>query len=378
MKTSNPWRALAAIAALSALAACGEGGDAAETGPQPVTVGPENVSFASLEEISTGPAISGTLEAERAAAVRAEVGGSVLQVYVEPGERVRAGQPLVRIEDAGIGDAAISARAAVRTAEIGLTDARRNLERAERLAAAGAISDRDLESARTAVAAAESQLEAARAQAASAERQLGNTTVRVPISGVVSERPVNAGDVVQPGTELATVIDPGSMELEASVPAAQVGALQVGAPVRFTVTGYARPFTGTIRRISPAADPVTRQVPIYVSVPNEGGALVAGLFAEGRVEAETRRALVIPASAVDEAEVSPVVVQVREGKAARVPVELGIRDPETGRVEVVGGLAAGDTVLTGAATAVSSGTPVRIGRAGSSPAPAAGDTADER
>jgi multidrug efflux pump subunit AcrA (membrane-fusion protein) len=78
------------------------------------------------------------------------------------------------------------------------------------------------------------------------------------------------------GAPLFTVVDPRSMRLEGSVPAADLGALRIGAPVRFTVSGYpGRTFDGTIQRINPAADPVTRQVPVVVSIPNDGGVLVA-------------------------------------------------------------------------------------------------------
>jgi membrane fusion protein, multidrug efflux system len=188
-----------------------------------------------------------------------------------------------------------------------------------------------------------------------------NTVVRSPISGVVADRPVNAGDVVSPGTALFTVVDPGTMQLEANVSSAQLADVRVGAPVTFTVSGYpGRSFTGRVDRISPAADPVTRQVPVFISIPNPGGALVSGFFAEGRVTASTRQTLVVPASAVDQTGVTPSVLRVRGGVTERVPVKLGLSDPETERVEVVSGLAAGDTVLTGAATGVSVKTPVRI------------------
>ena len=79
------------------------------------------------------------------------------------------------------------------------------------------------------------------------------------------------------------IIDPSSMRLEASVPSEDLSILRVGANVDFTVRGYDRSFTGRIERIAPQADPTTRQVPIYVAIPNPGGRLVAGLFAEGRV-----------------------------------------------------------------------------------------------
>jgi len=129
-----------------------------------------------------------------------------------------------------------------------------------------------------------SALAAARARLATAAEALANAEVRAPLSGVVSARAVSAGDVVQPGAALFTVLDPTTMRLEAAVPASQLAALHVGALVVFDVTGYPdRTFTGRVESVSPAADAATRQIPIVVTIDNRDGSLVAGLFAEGRL-----------------------------------------------------------------------------------------------
>ncbi len=82
--------------------------------------------------------------------------------------------------------------------------------------------------------------------------------------------------------------------------------------------GYETPFEGRIERISPTADPVTRQVSIYVMIPNKGGRLVAGLFAEGRVAKTTKKALVVPSSAVNTSSKEPWVMRIKDGKAEKV------------------------------------------------------------
>ena len=354
------------------LAACGRAGEAAEKPKEQaaaVTVGPENVHVVVMEEIATGPALAGSLAAEREARVNAEIGGLVQGVFAEKGQPVRAGQLLARIDAAAVRDQVLSGQSAVRSAEQQVALARRNVERNETLASAGAVAERDLETARNALASAQAQLASARAQLASAEEQMGKTTVNAPISGVVSERPVSAGSVVQMGGPLFVVVDPGSMRLDASVPAAELGQVRVGAPVRFTVTGYpGQTFTGTVQRINPAADPVTRQVPVIVSIPNAQGSLVSGLFAEGRVQAQAREGIVVPASAVDERGVQPQVVRLRGGVSERVPVTLGVRDPETDRVEITAGVAAGDTLLVGAALGTTPGTRVTVRAGGAVPA----------
>lgn len=371
MTDKTTWSTAGALALALALAACGRAGEAAE---QPradaaVTVGPENVYVVAAEEIATGPALSGTLAAEREARVNAEIGGVVQGVFAEKGQPVRAGQLLARIDAAAIRDQVLSAESAVRSAELQVTNAQRNVERNATLAAAGAVADRDLETARNTLAAAQAQLAGSRAQLSSAREQLGKTTINAPISGIVSDRPVSAGSVVQPGGALFVVVDPGSMRLEASVPAAELGQVRVGAPVRFTVTGYpGQAFTGTVQRINPAADPVTRQVPVIVSIPNAQGTLVSGLFAEGRVQAEARQGIVVPAAAVDERGVRPVVLRLRDGKAEPVAVTLGVRDADTDRVEITGGVAVGDTLLVGAALGTTPGTRVTVRAGGAAPA----------
>jgi RND family efflux transporter MFP subunit len=344
-------------------AACGRNEAREPTEPTPIQIGSESVTVVKREELRTGPIISGQLSAAREATVRAEVGGSLVQMTVEEGQPAREGAVLARIAARDLSDAVTSAQVAVESAEAALTLARSEAQRTESLVKGGALAQRDLENAQNAVVTAQSQLAAAKARLSSAQAQLADTVVRSPITGVVSDKPANAGDVVTPGTALYTIIDPSSMRLEASVRSDEIGALRPGIPVEFTVRGYAgQTFSGKIERISPAADPATRQVPIFVSIPNVGGRLIAGLYAEGRVETEVRRSLVVPGTAIDETSGAPVVTRVRDGKAERVNVKIGIRDRDTERVEILDGLSEGDVLLTGAARSVTPGTAVTISR----------------
>jgi RND family efflux transporter MFP subunit len=356
---------LALALAAAALGACKGGNQADAASPDAAanttTVGPENVAFVARDSVQSGPSLSGSLEPERQATLRAEVGGTVTAAPAEAGQRVGTGAVLARIETVGIADQAISARAGVAAAEVAYEIAQRNLDRSERLFAAGAVAEREVESARSQARSAQAQLSAAQAQRASANRQLRSATVTAPFPGVVGTKTVSVGDVVNVGSELFTVVDPSSMQLRGSVPADQLSQVRVGAPVRFTVTGYPdRQFTGKITRVSPVADPSTRQVQILASIPNAGNALVGGLFAEGRVASETRDALVVPSDAVDQRGVQPAIVRVKGGKVERVNVELGLRDDARELVEVRTGVAPGDTLLRGAAQGISAGTLVRV------------------
>jgi RND family efflux transporter MFP subunit len=292
--------------------------------------------------------------------VRSEISGPVERTFADEGQRVRRGVLLARIDDTAVRDAYLSAKSALRSAESGLQNAQRNAERATRLAKAGALPERDLETAVLNQTNAEGALADARARLASAEKQLAHTQVRSPIDGVVSERQVAPGDVVQLGAAMFTIVDLRTLRLEATVPVEEIDRLKVGTPVEFGVSGFDREFKGRIERINPAVDPATRQVRIYVAIPNAEQALVAGLFAEGRVATDARRALAVPISAVDRRGTSPVIHRVKGGKVDVVPVQLGVRDEAAELVEVAAGIAQGDTVLLGSAQAITAGTAVRV------------------
>jgi membrane fusion protein, multidrug efflux system len=337
---------------------------AGDTGIAPadpvVMIGRENMAVARLAELRSGPAISGTLEPKLDARLRAEISGPVERTYADEGMRVRRGALLARIDDSAVRDAYLSAKSAVRTAEAALKNAQRNAERASRLAKAGALPERDLETALWNATNAEGGLADARARLATAEKQLSHTEVRASIDGVVSARDVAPGDVVQIGSAMFTLVDLRTLRLEATVPVEDLGRLRSGSPVEFGVTGFDRQFRGRIERINPAVDPTTRQVRIYVSVPNAEQELVAGLFAEGRVATDARRAVAVPLSAIDRRGTAPVIHRVKSGKVDVVPVQLGVTDEAAELIEVSAGLAQGDTVLLGSAQGVTPGTAVRV------------------
>lgn len=345
-----------------AIAAC-KGGDAESdsTAAATTTIGTENIAVVTSGMLQSGPTVSGAIAPEREASVRAQVGGSVLQTFVDQGQAVRGGQTLARIEAGGLQDVFLSARAGVTSAANNADIARRELARAEKLLAAGAIAERDIEQARRSTIAANAALADAGARLATAQKQVGNTVVTSPINGIVSERAVSPGDVVQPGAAMFTVVDPRSMRLEGSVPADQLNQVRIGAPVTFTVNGYpGRTFSGRVTRVNPTADPATRQVRIVISIPNAEGRLVGGLFAMGRLASESKTGMVVPVSAVDSRGNTTAVFRIKDGRVERVPVQLGLRDEGSERIEIQSGVQVGDTLLLGAAQGLTPGTIVTV------------------
>lgn len=351
----------AAALLMAATAACGNNAPEAAATPAAVVVERSAIATATIVELQTGPRLSGQLAPGREATARAEVGGSVTSLNVEEGRAVSRGATVGHIEARDLQAAVSSAETGVTSARTALNIATTEAARVESLVKGGAMAQRDLDVANNGVAAAKAQLAAAESRLTSARQQLSDTVLRAPISGIVSDKTANAGDVVAPGAALFTVIDPSSMRLEAAVPSDQIAALRVGAPVEFSVRGYPnQTFEGRIERISPSADPATRQVPIFVTIPNIGGRLISGLFAEGRVNTEARRAITVPLAALDETGPSPSISRLNGNVVERVTVVVGLRDPERELVEITSGINEGDQVLVGAVKSITAGTQIEI------------------
>ncbi len=354
---------VAVLVTVALAAGCGGGAPSEQAPAQPAVTRLDSIDIGEVrsEPIRSGPRIAGTLEPRVRSVVRAEVGGSVLEVRAELGQAVEAGDLLARIEARTLREAFQSSDVALRAAREDLQVAELELQRISVLTERGTLPAREREAAHSRVEAARARVSAAQSGRVSARAAVGDATVDAPIAGVISEDAVDAGDVVAPGAHLFTVIDPTSMRLEASVPSSFLGALSIGTPVEFEVRGYPdRQFTGTIERIAPVADPVTRQITILVGIPNEGGELIAGLFAEGRVVAQQRDGLTVPTAALQDDARGATVARVRDDVVARVPVEVGIRDEATDRVEVEGDLAAGDVVLVGPVRNLTAGARVML------------------
>ena len=362
-RPSSPRCAAAIVACMVGAVACRDLPDRPATHPAAAAtaIEPADVVIVTREPISSGPPISGELRAAREATVRAEVAGSVANLAVKEGEMVRRGQVLCRIEAPSLRDSAASAQVSVRSADEALATARREQARTTALIAQGLLPRSDADAVQKAVADAQARLAEAQAKRSAATEQSGKSTVRAPLTGVVSTRAANDGDVVPAGAPLVTIVDPAVLELRASVPADALPVLKPGVPVEFRTSGdHDETVAGRIDRIAPVADPVTRQVQIYVTVPNPSRRLVAGLFAEGRIAAASGRGLVVPAASVEMTERGAWVSRVRAGRIERVPVDVGLRDERHARVELRLGVDEGDALLTGPTRTIPPGTPVEV------------------
>ena len=340
----------------------------------PLIVAAEDVHTIRNSALGSGPSITGSIQPERKADVRAEVPATVLRVLKENGEQVRRGDVLVQLDDTALRDALASAEASSRAVSQAFDQAQRQFERMKTLRVSGMVSTQGVEDAEIRRNNLQSDLEAAKARAVQAKQQVQRTEARAPFDGIVSERKVSPGDTAQIGKELLKVIDPTSMRFEALVSADQVGTIRPGQAVRFRVNGYGnQEFTGKVRRINPAANPTTRQVELLVDFVGEKQPRLAGLYAEGRVETDVRSSLTIPASAVVKNGDDAYAWKVGEGKLVKAPLKTVERDLRSGDYVIQQGLSEGDQVIRYPTAMLKDNQPIQSGAAakaalGSTPA----------
>jgi RND family efflux transporter MFP subunit len=331
-----------------AVAGCKPGaGKAPEAAVAPLLVSQQDVLVLRNSALTSGPSITGSVEPERRADLRAEVPAVVLAVLKENGDPVKRGDLLVRLDQTAIRDSLMSAQASMTAASQAYDQAQRQLERMQTLQKTGVVSAQQVEDVEIRRNTAQSEREAARARVVTARQQLERTEVRAPFDGVVSDRKVSAGDTAQVGKELLKVIDPSSLRFEGFVSADSIGEVKAGQHVWFRIHGFEnREFSGIITRVNPAANSTTRQVEVLVSFedaktqPN-----VAGLYAEGRIETRSTAALALPAAAVVREGDNAFAWKVNGDKLQKVALTLGERDARTGAWSLRAGLTEGDQVL---------------------------------
>jgi len=354
--------ATAAILALAAsLAGCQKSGaqgaaSAASAPAAALLIAPEDVRTVALQTHASGPVVTGSVEPERRADLRAEVSAVVLQVYKENGEAVHKGDLLVRLDDTAIRDSLQSAEAASRAAAQALDQAQRQYARVKTLQGEGMSSQQALDDAEVRRNTAQSDRVAADSRTVAARQQLTRTEVRAPFDGIVSDRKVSAGDTAAIGKELLKVIDPGSMRFEGLVSADRMGDIHPGQAVQFRINGFDKgDFTGKVRHVDASADPVTRQVAVIVDFAPGTAPKVAGLYAEGRISSDASQALLLPEGAVVKEGDKAYVWKLAGGKVLKTPVTLGERDARLGNVVIVSGIAAGDRLLRAPGSTLTSG-----------------------
>ncbi len=323
---------------------------------------PSDVSVSGAADVESGLPLSGSLNPHRSVQLRAQLSGTILEAPPLAGEEVEKGDLLARYDAHTFQVRLSAARSAVAAAQAAVATAEHSESGAEVLADAGAISEHDLRQARSAAEAARAQLEVARAEFGQAQETVSRTVVRSPMDGIADRRLVNDGEAVNPGRLLYSVVSLDTLELAAKVSAHNLSAVKVGAPVVFHLDAYpGRRFEGEVARVDPMADAATRQLTVYVRLPNAQHELVGGLYATGLiVEDRSADAVTVPADAVRGTPDASYVLAVDDGVVRRRPVVVGPSDAWSDRVVIRKGLPAGTTVVVGPDAGLEEGTRVHI------------------
>ncbi len=382
-----PFSRLPLLAAALAVAGCshqtGPKQEKAAAGPPPTV----RVTAAQLQDWPRVVRVQGSLAGDEEAVVGANVAGLVQEVPVDLGTVVRKGDVLaaLRTEEFDVGVRQAEAQLGQVRSKLGLKpgepddkldplkaptvrqekammeDARTKAERGRVLLGQKVISPEEAQllDAQLAVAAARYEsalngvdeqvalLAAQKAALQIAKQARSDAVIRAPFDGVVALRHVAPGAYVVRGAAVVTVVRADPLRFRAAAPERDALRVQIGQPLRIVVEGSSEPITATVTRVSPALDLASRALTFEADVPNRGGRLRAGLFAEAEVVVDPKaRALTVPATAVTEFAGVEKVWLVKDGEAKEQRVRTGRR--EIDRVEVVVGLSPGDPVAADA------------------------------
>lgn len=334
---------------------------------------------------------SGYVTARRRATVSSKITGKVIEVHVEEGMAVGAGQVLARLDDTiaraslALADAELdAARRAATESEVRLEEAKRTLERRTQLLKEGVIGRAELDAAQAEVDSYKARIAVAREQVTVAERlvalrrtELDDTTVRAPFGGVAISKDAQPGEMVSPisagggftRTGICTIVDMASLEIEVDVNESYINRVQPGQPVTATLDAYPDwQIPAKVITVVPTADRQKATVLVRIGFDRldprilpDMGVKVAFLRAgesQAADAAPARATLVIPRAAARAAQGGDVVFVIREDRVERRAVKLGAVDGD--QIEVVSGLAAGERVVVDGPPDLANGDRVRV------------------
>jgi membrane fusion protein (multidrug efflux system) len=307
---------------------------------------PEGARIALVEEVAglVEEWASGGLESASRTVISARILARIAEVKVTAGDRVKAGDVLIRLDARDLQARTAQARDALRAAQAERDLARTEEGRAKDLLARGVGTQQRYDQAAARLAVAEAEMARARQAVREAETALSYAVIAAPVSGRVIDRLAEPGDTAAPGTPLLRLYDPTSLRVEAPVRESLAVTLKVGDGLPVEVPALNQRFAGVIDEIVPYAEPGARTMLVKVRLPADSR-LIAGMFARVGVPAGQRARLLAPAAAVLRIGQLEVVTLVDdEGRLSRRFVTSGATDDE-GRLEILSGLAAGDRLL---------------------------------
>jgi len=285
----------AVLAVLLFTTACGNSKAAKADAPQAM---PVKVQTAKAQRIDDTTEYVATLKSRDSAVVMPQVEGIITQIFVNSGEQVASGAPMMQIDPAKQ-QATVKSQEDARAAQVAQVKwAQQNYDRVSGLANAGVVSKQDLDQARATLDAAQAQLHSLDAQVSEQQVQLHYYKVVAPRAGIVGDVPVRVGDRVVTTTTLTTVDRPGSLEAYIYVPIEKSAQLKMNLPVQIVDVSGSLLATSRITFISPQVDTATQTVLAKAQIANANDLLRTAQFIRARVVWGSREKPVVPVVAV--------------------------------------------------------------------------------
>jgi len=332
-----------------------------------------NTAPAQVQDLAKSVLYTGPVRGQNEVYLMPKISARVTGIHARPGDAVKAGQRLITLDNtdfiAGIRQAEALlalAQAGLQSNQVQAENARLNYERIQALHQAGAVSDQQLEASRAAyeaLAAGSAEASVAQAEAGlmAARNNLDKCVITAPINGVVGSINLSLGDTANPAAIAAIVSNTAQLEVEIMVSESEVSYVEKGSQVEVVIRAVQeQPFIGQVESIATVADPVKRNYAVKVSLPNSGGLIKSGMFAELTVNTMSKPGvLTVPVGAVLPKGGRDIVYVVdQDSRAQVVEVEIGIKNDQN--MEIVSGLMAGQEVIVKGNTLVSDGTLVKV------------------
>jgi RND family efflux transporter MFP subunit len=358
MMTKKLAIATVVLLALAVLAAgCGGAKAGTPTGPQAF---PVKTMTAQAETVPISTDYLATLRSRNAATLQPLVEGDITKIFVNSGDRVQAGAPILEIDPRKQQATVNNQEAGLKSKQAVMQQAAIDLERKKKLYAAGVLAKADLDTAQNTYDAAKADAEALQAGIREQQVQLHYYTVRAPAAGVIGDIPVHVGDHVSAQTMLTTVDKGGALEAYLNVPAEKSSALRLGMPVDL-VDDQGKPLTRTkITFISPHVDTDSQTLLVKTQVPNADMKFRNAQQVHARVVWSERKATVIPITAVTRLS-GKLFAFVAEGNGQQAVARqrvIQVGDLVGNDYVVLNGINAGDKIIITSVQVLADGMPV--------------------
>lgn len=376
MKSAKRTRKMPGLALAMLCAAAQIGCSRAASEPRQLT----SVRIAEVQEISTaaGTRYSANIVPNAQVDLAFKSGGYVTSIRqvrgadgrrrsIDIGDWVNRGDVLAIVRQKDYTDQREQAKAQLERAHADYEHAKLSFDRTSKLYSSQSATKPEYDNAKAQYDSATAAVDNAKAVLDQADTALADSTLRAPFDGWISKRSVDVGALVGPSTAGFTIVDTLSVRVVFGVPDNAIGRVKMGQPQKITTDVYPQAFAGRVTAISPAADPKSRVYSVEVTVPNPKNMLKAGMIASLSLggQALPREMLAVPLGAVirnpQNEEGFAVLVAEGTGDQSTVrarSVEVG--DAYGNMIEVVGGVKAGERVVTSGSTLVKSGEQVRI------------------